>query len=304
MQDHFSGGEKPTQIDRPQEFHADFSFWIKREDLHPCGSHKHFAADHQVAHLKEHNLRGVLATSGNAGVASAIAAQKQNVEVYILIAPEASQGKIKEISTHNAHTFISQKCARLTNYISAKHGLYNLRPSMDSLAVEGFQKLGKELYMQFVELQKAGQLQNFWEEVYTFSTSGASYVGMYRAFEKLLEENLIEKIPQMHCVTGYAGRSGNRNSPRKKEIEKILEYTGGQTFEISEESLHEFKSKHPEITQSISDESLSSLMAALQNNAGSHSLVISTGKRWNNTDTATLTMPTLASIQDCDALFS
>ena len=28
MQDHFSGGEKPTQIDRPQEFHADFSFWI------------------------------------------------------------------------------------------------------------------------------------------------------------------------------------------------------------------------------------------------------------------------------------
>lgn len=294
MQDNFQ-----STFSKPGELHSKLNFHTKREDLHPLGSHKHYAAKHQITYIKEQNLKGgVISTSGNAGICTGYFGKEMNVPVYVLINDDRPAGKIEELTQKCKYLYLSKKSARLTNYISAKHKLHNLRPSMDDIAVEGFEKLGRDIYNNPSNTE--------WEEIYTFVTSGASYIGIYNTYKKLLEINKLHKLPKLHTVTGIAGQFGIANSPRQKDIDRILKETGGQNFKVNETTLNEFKEKFPDLTKILSDESLSSLTAAQSNNANSQSLVISTGKRWSiqNSNFNISTLPRLDTFEDCDKLFS
>ncbi len=282
MQDIFD----PVPLTPPGELSPKLNFQVKRFDLHPLGSHKYFAAANQIKALKESGKKGVLATSGNAGITAAYFAKELGVDLYVLISPSANPTKIQEILDLGTNVFLSNKPGRFTNYISSKYGLHNLRPSMDDLAVKGFEKFGEEI------------AKVPCEEIYTFTTSGASFLGLYRALKKASPNNL----PRLHSVRGAAGLLGIHATPRQKEMRRIMEETGGREFEISSQQLQEFKTDFP--TLQLSDESLSSLIAALSNNANENSLVISTGKAWQDAKTDLPSLPTINSFDDCAKFFS
>ncbi|MDP4008302.1 MAG: pyridoxal-phosphate dependent enzyme [Candidatus Peregrinibacteria bacterium] len=305
MQDHFSEKNTPTEINSPGELSERLLFFIKREDLHTLGSHKHFAASVQIKDISKSGLKGgVISTSGNAGICLIHYAKDSNVNIYVLTSDKCKLGKLEMLTKECKNLFLSKNPARLSNYIAAKYGLKNLRPSMDDLAVSGFEGLGRELYEQYLGLKISGKLNEFWKEIYTFSTSGASYIGMYNSFKKLKDEGFINTIPKMHCVTGFAGNLGSKHSLRKKQINEILKLTNGRNIEINEEELITFKMDFPKIE--LSEESLSAMAAALKNKADETSLVISTGKKWKikNPDFDKSVIPRLDSFEDCDRLFS
>lgn len=305
MQDHFSEKNTPTKINLPNELDERLPFFVKREDLHKLGSHKHFAASIQIKDIEKNNPKdGVISTSGNAGICLGHYSKNKQAKIYVLTSDECKTGKLEMLAKECENLFLSKTPARLSNYISAKYGLKNLRPSMDDLAVTGFEALGRELYEQYLGFKISGSLNEFWKEIYTFSTSGASYIGMYNAFKKLKEEGFINTIPKMHCVTGFAGRLGLKKPPRQNQINEILKETNGRNFEINEEELITFKMDFPEIN--LSEESLSAMAAALKNKADETSLVISTGKKWEakNPDFDKSKLGRLDSFEDCDRLFS
>ncbi|MBT6068214.1 pyridoxal-phosphate dependent enzyme [Candidatus Peregrinibacteria bacterium] len=276
-----------TPISAPKKLHKDLNFYIKRCDLHPLGSHKPFAAIAQVNELKHTGQKGVISTSGNAGISAAYFSKKENVPVYILASPKTNPAKLAAIQSMTDLLFLSEKPSRFTNYISSQHNLHNLRPSMDDLAIEGFKNLAKEIHTQSKATPK---------EIYTFGTSGASFIGLYKG----LKELNLPTLPRLHFITGAAGSLGIKNTPRKKQILQILEETNGREFKISTQQLQEFKENFPEII--LSDESLSSIIAALSNNASETSLVISTGKAWPDTTFDLSSLPTINSFNDCDQL--
>ena len=305
MQDNFSTEFAPTKISPPGTLNSNLQFFVKREDLHPLGSHKHHAAKQQIEWVKKNNPKGgVLTTSGNAGICAGYFAKQMNIPLYVLTGPGNQRAKLEKLSEHCNNLYISEKSARLCNYISAKYELHNLRPSIDDLAVKGFENLGKEIFTQYEEMKLHGILTNFWKEIFIFSTSGASYVGIYQALQKLHDEGKLSDLPKLHTVRGAAGSRGVAHSSRTNTINTILKKTNGTLINIDKQELHEFQQKFPDIQ--LSRESLSALAAALKNNADTNSLVISTGKKWGleNQNFDTSQIPTLETLQDCNRLFS
>lgn len=296
----------PTKISLPSELNPKFAFFIKREDLHPLGSHKHFGADAQIKELLSSNAKnGVISTSGNAGISLGYYAKKMRVNLYVLTGEKCNPGKLEAMRENCTNLYISKCPARICNYISAKYGFENLRPSMDDTAVEGFENLGHEIYEQFIGLRDAGKIREFWRKIYSFVTSGASYIGMHQAFEALHKKGAIKAVPKMNVVMGFAGRMGMKNLPRQKQIDEIMKKTGGVKIEINETELLQFKGKFQNVK--LSDESLSSICAAVLSGATADSLVISTGKDWGrggDSPSAETKLPRLDTFEDCDKLFA
>ena len=85
MQDYFSRENMPTKINFPGELNSRFNFFVKREDLHPLGSHKHFAAKAQVEYMtSKHAMGGVISTSGNAGICLGHFAKDAGEDLYVI----------------------------------------------------------------------------------------------------------------------------------------------------------------------------------------------------------------------------
>lgn len=316
MQDDFPFKNMPTKISLPSELNPKFTFFIKREDLHLLGSHKHFGAEAQVKELLSSDEKtGVVSTSGNAGISLGYYAKNMEVNLYVLTGEKCSPGKLEAMRKNCANLYLSKNPARICNYISAKYGFKNLRPSIDDAAVKGFENLGLEIYEQFIGLKKNGKIKEFWHGIYTFVTSGASYIGMYKAFEVLHKKGAIKSMPKMNAVSGFAGRMGVKNQPRQKQIDEIMRKTGGIKIEINETELLRFKEKFRNVK--LSDESLSSICAAVRSGATADSLVISTGKDWTAMRRVELAshkkersnhyedsrLPRLDSFEDCNKLF-
>lgn len=305
MQDHFSLKSAPTKINPPSELDPRLRFCVKREDLHLLGSHKHFGAEAQIKELFSSGVKnGVISTSGNAGICLGYYAKKMGVNLYVLTGEKCGLGKLEAMRENCANLYLSKNPARVCNYISAKYGFKNLRPSMDDTAIEGFENLGHEIYEQFIDLKKIGKIKEFWHGIYTFVTSGASYIGMYKAFEALHKKGAIKSMPKMNTVSGFAGRMGVKNQPRQKQIDEIMRKTGGIKIEINETELLRFKEKFRNVK--LSDESLSSICAAVLSGAAADSLVISTGKDWDtngNFPSSKTKLPRLDTFEDCDKLF-
>lgn len=213
--------------------------FFKREDENESGSLKGRSLAYQVSLAKKRGEKHlVISTSGNAGIALAAYAKKAGVSAFIFISPETESGKIADMQKYDPVIIKTSRPIRLANYVAAKYKIPNLRPSIDDSSIEGFKPIAFEIG------DKCGEI----DAIFTFVTSGSSFVGMYRGFEKYLEKGRIRKIPQMYAVqsgeihsaigeekifkTGgensLAGRLGVKNTRRQKDILEIISKTNGQ----------------------------------------------------------------------------
>ncbi len=242
--------------------------YFKREDENVTGSLKDRSLAYQVSLAKQNNLKSlVISTSGNAGISAAAYCQKARIKLYIFISPETEKAKIAETQKYDPVIIKSKKAIRLANYLSAKYKIKNLRPSADDDSVEGFKSIAFEI---FEELGEIGAL-------FTFVTSGSSLVGIGRAYEYLLENNEIKKMPRLFAVQSgkvcsiarefnsfqhtpspsqegninkdacdyrngnEAGRLGVKNTRRKKEIINLIKSSGGSGIYVKSEEIERAK---------------------------------------------------------------
>ncbi|MDD3190528.1 MAG: pyridoxal-phosphate dependent enzyme [Candidatus Pacebacteria bacterium] len=233
--------------------------YFKREDKNECGSLKGRSLAYQISLAKERGFKNItISTSGNAGIATAAYARKANMRAFIFISPDTDEAKVADIQKYNPITIKSKRAIRLANYVAAKYTMPNLRPSLDDDSIEGFKSIAFEI------TDEVGDV----DAVFTFVTSGSSFIGMYRGFEKYFAMEKNRKIPKMYAVQSgeifsiaeefdenrdninsinnpnedeesRAGRLGVKNTARKKEVLDIIKKTGGRGVYVSAEEITE-----------------------------------------------------------------
>lgn len=224
--------------------------YFKREDEKPTGSIKDRSLTYQVSLAKQNRKKElVISTSGNAGIAAAAYCQKAGIKLYIFISPETEKAKISEMQKYNPIIIESKRAIRFANYLSARKKIKNLRPSANESSVEGFKSIAFEIFESLGEI----------DALFTFATSGSSFVGIGRAYEYLYKNKEINKLPKLFAVQSgnifsvteefknklnnegdtsmcrlQAGRLGAKNTRRKKEILELIKSSGGSGIYIDD----------------------------------------------------------------------
>ncbi len=227
---------------------------LKREDFQPSGSHKERAAVFQISRLCQKNVSAaVLSSSGNAGIALSEYARRAGVTLLVFMSRNTPAEKVLRVQKNGAFTFLVKKPVNFANYVSRVFKIPNLKPSRDPNAVVGFMSLGFEIHEQFHRAPPPA--------VFIFSTSGASCLGIGKAFKVLVErEKVWTGYPQLHAVQSgratdlaaefdkrqdqsrhagdisvgsRAGFGGVRKSPLLPDLKKIITETGGFAWYIS-----------------------------------------------------------------------
>ena len=205
------------------------NLYFKREDKNECGSLKDRSLAYQVSLAYQNNKKElIISTSGNAGIAAAVYCQRARIKLYVFISPETEKAKIVEMQKYDPIIIRSKRAIRLANYLAAKYKIENLRPSANNSSIEGFKAIAFEIFEDLGEV----------EAIFTFITSGSSFIGIGRAYQYLLENKEIEKMPKLYAIQGsdessIAGRLGIKNTRRQKEILKIIKLTGGKIISIN-----------------------------------------------------------------------
>ena len=233
--------------------------YFKREDENECGSLKDRSLAYQVSLAKQNNKKElVISTSGNAGIAAAAYCQKAGIKLYIFISPETEKAKIAEMQKYNPIIIKSKRAIRLANYLAAKHKIENLRPSVNNSSVEGFKSIAFEIFENLGEV----------DAIFTFVTSGSSFVGMGGAYRYLLKNKEIKKMPKLYAVQSgdifsvaeefnnmktfqsegdirecrlQIGIFGIKNTRRKKEILEIIKLSGGSGIYVNDSEVQDAK---------------------------------------------------------------
>ncbi|MCK5465949.1 pyridoxal-phosphate dependent enzyme [Candidatus Parcubacteria bacterium] len=239
--------------------------YFKREDENFTGSLKDRSLVYQVSLAKQNKKKElVISTSGNAGIAAAAYCQKTGIKLYIFISPKTEKAKIAEMQKYNPIIIKSKRAIRLANYLAAKHKIENLRPSVNNSSVEGFKSIAFEIFENLGEV----------DAIFTFVTSGSSFVGMGRAYRYLLKNKEIKKMPRLYAVQSgdifsiaklslrgarvsvasekatkqsriytqnIPGMFGIKNTRRKKEILEIIKLSGGNGIYVNDSEVQDAK---------------------------------------------------------------
>ncbi len=271
--------------------------YLKREDQSVTGSHKFRPLTYQMALAKEEGFSAVvISTSGNAGIAASAAGKKLGIKVFVFTSPHSEKAKLQEIQRQRGVLIESNRAIRLANYLAKKYKLPNLRPSLDDNAVEGYKSLGFELYEQMGDF----------DAVFSFTTSGASILGMDKAFQELEKQELISKKPQIHVVQSgervsvaekfdirkersesLAGLCGVKETRRTEELVKVIQDSGGSGWIVEDEEIltvEKTLAKHQIKTSYEGMASLAAIVRASKEKDLGKVVCIFSGKKWASDD--------------------
>lgn len=122
---------------------------LKREDHNITGSAKDRAIELQVENLLKQNYKeAVISSTGNAAISAAYYCQKAGVKLTVFISPHTSPDKLKLIQ----NPIISLKPISDAFKYSKANKAYNLRQSLDPVALDGYSQIGKELTIQNTDI--------------------------------------------------------------------------------------------------------------------------------------------------------
>ena len=182
---------KANKLAKAIKLNADL--YLKREDLHPCGSHKGRSIPPMIAkYLKEGKNNFCISSSGNAALAAAKFISETNrttfrnkISLVIYVGQAIEPAKFEALLKYRGDNIsIEQiKNPKKTAVTAQKNGLINLRQSTDDSALEGYGELAGEL----------AEIKNL-SAVFIPTSSGTTAQALYEAFKK------IKLNPQIHIV--------------------------------------------------------------------------------------------------------
>ena len=223
----------------------DANLYLKREDLHPYGSHKGRSIPLMIKYyygLCHTNF--CISSSGNAALAALFTIQQLNkqypdnpcnLRIFVgrLISKEKLQRLQNEIND-NRITIEQVETPKQKAFQLDKEGACkNLRQSIDDAALTGYQILANEL----AEISRSSEGGKNISAVFIPTSSGTTAQGLYLGFKKIGINPQIHIVQTPNChpfvnssETGssLAGAIVDTVGYRKKEIQKILDETNGR----------------------------------------------------------------------------
>ncbi len=154
----------PTPSPTPLESHPELAkaigiekLYLKREDLHPLGSHKGRSISFMIDHYMEKGLRHfAISSSGNAALAAALYISKLNtslpdnekITLEIFVGQKINPKKLAKLQElKSAHTLVSihDRPQQMLFMKIKDPTIQSLRQSTDDTALLGYQSLANEL---------------------------------------------------------------------------------------------------------------------------------------------------------------
>jgi len=198
------------------------NLFLKREDRSITNSLKNRGVSYQLSCAKKEGFdKFVLSTSGNAGITACQFLEKHGGEIIVVTSKNIPKRKIIKLKELCKNLILSNNPPHTANYISKKYYYKNIRPSRDKNSIPGYYSLGFEIFE---------QLNSVPNNIFTYVTSGSSFIGIYKSFQILKDLKCITKIPAL-----YAVRKIGIKTYRDKEVQEICDKTGGQIIGISTE---------------------------------------------------------------------
>jgi threonine synthase len=225
------------------------SLVVQREDLNPNGSHKDRSLVVQVSAWAARGTRVMaISSSGNAAVAAAASARVAGVLLVAFVSPLTPPAKIAQITRWGALAVVSERAIGLCSELCAD-GVPNLRPSVDDLALLGYEALAFEL----------AERGSDFDAVLCYTTSGSTLCGIARGFTRLRALGHGGPLPSLHAAqagtiadiaaafghgpgVATAGRSllrdlGVRRTRRKGELVRAIRASGGSAWHVGDEEV-------------------------------------------------------------------
>ncbi|MDO8499335.1 MAG: PLP-dependent lyase/thiolase [bacterium] len=229
--------------------------YLKREDLHPYGSHKGRSIPVMIDNYAKQGVKNfVVSSSGNAALAAALHIIQYNkthrdhsLSLKIMVGLEIDLTKLeilKKLPCENL-TIEQVKNPKQTAFQLDKDGLAkNLRQSNDNVALAGYAELAKELAS-----ASGGKLS----AVFIPTSSGTTAEGLWLAFKKLKINPQIHIVQTTAChpiadavngptkITGMSSAKAivDKVALRKNKVAEAIKMSGGAAWIATD---HEIKS--------------------------------------------------------------
>lgn len=254
--------------------------YLKREDLHPYGSHKGRSIPIMMQHyIKQGQTNFCISSSGNAALAAALfvaqhnTANKQNIHLKIFVGHKISAEKLEILqraaSSSTAITIEQVGNPKQQAFQMDKENICkNLRQSTDDTALTGYQTLADEL----------AEIKNI-KAVFIPTSSGTTAQGLYEGFKKhgLNPQIHIVQTPQCHSLvdnspagTSIANAIVDTVGYRKQAIQTALQTSNGRGWIATDEDIilaQNLLKQHEDVAASANSAlSVAGLQLALKNN--------------------------------------
>ncbi|MEI6304709.1 MAG: PLP-dependent lyase/thiolase [Candidatus Taylorbacteria bacterium] len=222
------------------------SLSLKREDLHPYGSHKGRSIPVMIDHYMSTGAKEfVISSSGNAALAAAMHIKFLNDPSYNLdifvgnhIAPHKLD-KLKAFENDNIRVLIKERPLQAAT-LAAQEGATSLRQSTDDEALVGYESLARELS----QIEGVGAIF-----IGTSSGTTAQALASYFIANRLPIQVHIVQTSSCHPIADgietYDGENDDsiadaivdRTAMRKNTLVPMIEKTGGNAWVATNEEI-------------------------------------------------------------------
>lgn len=231
-----------------QTFTINNDLYFKREDLNPSGSQKDRSLAFQISALMQKGiLKYCISSSGNAAISACayfneIKSESKHLDVFV--SKTIVQDKLERLNffrNNNAQINIHKsKIPKKDCFLFAKlNNVYNLRGSLDELAIEGFKTIGYELQRELIDC----------DAIFLSMSSATTLMGIYQSYADSCPAlhgvqtskvhpiaSVFDKdfIPQTHSLSSAIT---DIIAHRKNEAIKAIKSTNGYGWVIEEEEI-------------------------------------------------------------------
>lgn len=259
------------------------TLYLKREDLHPYGSHKGRSIPLMIDHyLKQDFYRFAISSSGNSALSVAMHVNKlsnSGLEIYldIFVGENVDESKLSEIEKFASGNIVKiQKCERplqeLTKLCRSDDSVKSLRQSTDDVALTGYHELAEEL-LTISDLST----------VFIATSSGTTAQALGQIFKNKKRDIKINIIQTTSChpmasefdqadssEKSLAGAIVDITAHRKIQVLETVKESGGSGFIATNEEITEAQNllkKYADIDATANGAlSLAGLIRALSKN--------------------------------------
>lgn len=215
--------------------------YLKREDLHPLGSHKGRSIPEMMTRHAAHGVRNfVISSSGNAARAAA-QALPDNATLTIFVGEKIDPEKLKLLS-EACH---AREAIRLEVVANPKQRAFqmektgaakNLRQSTDDAALEGYRSLAREL-------NEIPNLEAVFIPTSSGTTAQALGTGLPRVQIHVVQTEAVHPIAEQFDKnftpqkTSWAGAIVDTIAHRKSAVTEVIKKSGGFGWVVSDEEI-------------------------------------------------------------------
>lgn len=224
------------------------SAYFKCEFENPTGSVKDRGFAYQIAKVYESAVKeAVLSSSGNAAISAATFCQIYNISLTVFVSPKINKKKLQVLKHLPCKIRQSSKPIRDAFNFSKSKKAYNLRQSIDPLAMPGYATIAFEILQQLPDI----------DALFIPVSSGTTLMGLVSGFKK------FSNLPAVHTVQTEAVNpiarlfdknfTNKKNSlsdaivakytPRLKQITEVIKQTKGYGWVISDKEMLQAKEK-------------------------------------------------------------